>query len=273
MKITIQTQEIYCYTGGKIFDITLPTVVFIHGAQNDHSVWALSARYLAHRGFSVLALDLPGHGHSQGAPLATVEAMSAWLLDVLDHLNLNNDMHKTMVVGHSMGSLIALETAARSPHIHALALVGTAYPMPVSVSLLDAANHDQARAIGMVKKWSHFNPSPRMLARSQGLMERIAKRDLQNPAKSAQEDTVFYTDLAACNAYQNGGMAASAVRCPTLFLLGIQDLMTPPKAAAPLYAAIPQAQIVRIDQSGHALMAEQPALVLAHLLAFAQVLT
>eukprot|EP01032_Pedospumella_encystans_P035556 gene35556-40216_t len=50
----------YGYTGGKAFDASLPTVVFIHGAQNDHSVWALQSRYLAHHGYGVLAVDLPG---------------------------------------------------------------------------------------------------------------------------------------------------------------------------------------------------------------------
>jgi pimeloyl-ACP methyl ester carboxylesterase len=64
----------YAYTGGKAFDPTLPCVVFIHGALNDHSVWTLLARWCAHHGYSVLALDLPGHGRSAGLPPPSVEA-------------------------------------------------------------------------------------------------------------------------------------------------------------------------------------------------------
>ncbi|MQR01677.1 alpha/beta fold hydrolase [Glaciimonas soli] len=257
--------EVYCYTGGKAFDATLPTIVFIHGAQNDHSVWALPARYFAHHGYNTLAVDLPGHGRSQGAPLATVEALSAWLIDLLATIGIS----KAILVGHSMGSLIALETAAHaSANIAGLILIGTANPMKVSDALLEAANHDQARAISMVKKWSHFEPDARMLARSQGLMERIARLDQHNPAKSAQQPTAFHADLAACNNYQHGTLAAAAITCPTLFLLANQDLMTPPKAAADLCAAIPHAQVVQIDQSGHALMSQQPRQMLEHLCQF-----
>src|SRR5437868_8841070 len=93
------------------FDAALPTIVFIHGAQNDHSVWALQTRYFAHHGFGVLAVDLPGHGRSKGAPLTSVEAMADWLLALLDTAGAG----QAMLVGHSMGSLIALEAAHRAP--------------------------------------------------------------------------------------------------------------------------------------------------------------
>jgi pimeloyl-ACP methyl ester carboxylesterase len=66
MDLDINGQKAYAYTGGKAFDATLPTVVFIHGAQNDHSVWGLQSRWFAHHGFGVLAVDLPGHGRSEG---------------------------------------------------------------------------------------------------------------------------------------------------------------------------------------------------------------
>jgi pimeloyl-ACP methyl ester carboxylesterase len=64
------------HTGGRSFNPALPTVVFIHGAEHDHSVWSLQSRYLAHHGYSVLAFDLPGHMRSAGPALASVEAMA-----------------------------------------------------------------------------------------------------------------------------------------------------------------------------------------------------
>src|SRR4051812_16231446 len=105
MMLNIDAQPSYCYTGGKPFDPGLPTAVFIHGAENDHSVWALQTRYFAHHGFSVLAVDLPGHARSKGRPLASVEAMVDWLLRVLDATG----VRQATLIGHSMGSLIALE--------------------------------------------------------------------------------------------------------------------------------------------------------------------
>ncbi len=64
---------LYAYTGGRPFDPARPTVVFLHGGEHDHSVWSLQSRYLAHHGYSVLALDLPGHMRSAGPALNSIE--------------------------------------------------------------------------------------------------------------------------------------------------------------------------------------------------------
>jgi pimeloyl-ACP methyl ester carboxylesterase len=265
MLLNVLGHDAYCYTGGKPFDAALPTVVFIHGAQNDHSVWVLQTRYFAHHGFSVLAVDLPGHGRSKGAPLSSVEALSDWLLGLLDAAG----VQKAALIGHSMGSLIALETSFRAPdRIDKLAMVGTAYPMKVSDMLLDASKNDEQSAIDMVNIWSHTSiahkpscPGPGfwVMGGSQRLMQRISD---QNPAQ------VFHTDFSACNAYANGEAAAKSVACPTLLLLGKRDMMTPPKATAALTKAIPHCRVVQIEDCGHALMAEQPDAVLETLFAF-----
>ncbi|GAC1329789.1 MAG: alpha/beta hydrolase [Collimonas sp.] len=264
--------DTYCYTGGKAFDPSLPTAVFIHGGQNDHSVWILQTRYFAHHGFGVLAVDLPGHGRSQGPAWSTIEELADWLNALLDAAGVT----KAILIGHSMGSLIALESAGRaanpsSARIAGIALVGTAYPMKVADALLDAANNAQQSAIDMVNIWSHSTMSPKPSApgpgfyvqgASQRLMQRIASQSDSKP-------TVFHTDFAACNSYANGELASQAVTCPTLFLLGQRDVMTPAKAAAGLIAAIKHAKVVQVEASGHALMAEQPDAVLDHLFKFA----
>ena len=109
MRIEVDGVPAYAYTGGCAFDPRQPVAVFVHGAQHDHSVWILQSRYLAHHGWSVLAFDLPGHGRSAGMPLASVEAMAAWLLAALDAAGVD----RAALAGHSMGSLIALEAAGR----------------------------------------------------------------------------------------------------------------------------------------------------------------
>ncbi|HEX3141799.1 MAG TPA: alpha/beta hydrolase, partial [Rhizobacter sp.] len=142
MKLGVNGREAYAYTGGKAFDASLPTMVFIHGAMHDHSVWALQTRALAHHGHAVLAVDLPGHGRSAGPAPASVEAAAQWIVDLLDSAG----VQRAALVGHSMGSLIALEAAARAPdRVAGLVLVGTAVPMKVSPALLTAARDDPAR--------------------------------------------------------------------------------------------------------------------------------
>ena len=264
MLFTIDGAPAYCYTGGKAFDAGLPTVVFIHGAQNDHSVWALQSRYLAHHGYGVLAVDLPGHGRSKGAAKSSVEDMADWLLAVLDAAG----VQRATLMGHSMGSLIALEAAYRAPaRVAKLALLGTTYPMKVSDALLGTARDDEQAAIDMVNIFSHSTmahkpscPGPgfSVMGGARRLMQRMSQ---QNPAQ------LFYTDFNACNAYANGETAAHAVRCPTLFLFGARDIMTTPKSARLLTGAIAHGNVVQVD-AGHALMAEQPDAVLDALVAF-----
>ena len=265
MLLTIDGNETYCYTGGKTFDATLPTVVFIHGAQNDHSVWILQTRYFAHHGFGVLAIDLPGHGRSKGAALTSIEAMAEWTLRVLDAAG----VRQANLVGHSMGSLIALEAASKSPaRITRLALVGTAFPMKVSDLLLDAALNDEQKAIDMVNIWSHSSVAQKPSFPGPGCYTMGGAQRLMQHITRQGSEKMYYTNFAACNAYSNGEVAAQAVTCPTLFLMGKKDMMTPPKATALLTKAMPHAKIVKLDRCGHALMMEQPDAVLDNLYEF-----
>ena len=271
MQIEINGETGYAYTGGKPFDPALPCVAFIHGAQNDHSVWSLQSRWFAHHGFAVLAVDLPGHGRSAGNPLPSIEDLADWIELLLEKtgagtaLHAGNTTKNVSLVGHSMGSLAALECAARHPgRIAGIALVGTAVPMPVSDALLGAAKDNEPRAIAMINAWSHSprgtvggNTAPGMwlLGASRRLMER-------------QKPGVLHIDLAACNAYTHGMEAAAALPCPALIISGRRDMMTHPKAAARLAAAIGDVKSVSLDEAGHALMAEQPDAVLDALRAF-----
>ena len=155
MKLNVQGRAAYAYTGGKRFDATLPVVVFVHGALHDHSVWTLLARYFAHHGRGVLAVDLPGHGRSAGPALDDVEALGDWINALLDTAGVTAD-GAVSLVGHSMGSLIALEAAARRPaRIARLAMVGTAWPMKVSDALLATSRERPRAAMAMVNAFSH----------------------------------------------------------------------------------------------------------------------
>jgi pimeloyl-ACP methyl ester carboxylesterase len=265
MILEIHGKAAYAYTGGKAFNAMLPTVVFIHGAQNDHSVWGLQSRWFAHHGYGVLAVDLPGHGRSSGPALSSVEAMADWLLALLDAAG----VRKALLVGHSMGSLIALEAAQRAPgKVRALAMLGTTYPMKVSDALLATARDDEGRAIDMVNIWSHSTIAHKPSAPAPGFSVMGGARRLMQRMSALNPEQLFFTDFSACNAYANGEAAAASVRCPTLFIFGSKDMMTPARSTKLLTGAIAHAKVVLVD-AGHSLMSEQPDAVLDALDAFA----
>ena len=224
--------QVYAYTGGKPFDPTQPTVVFIHGVLNDHSVWILQSRHLAHHGWNVLALDLPGHGRSGGDAPASVEQAADAVVRVLDALGIA----QAALVGHSWGSLIALEAAAQ---------------------LQDRATH-----VVLVNVFSRSTlaPPPSALGPGTwiyGASMALGKRVLaSNPMVN-----VFHRGFVACDSYTNGDSAIAAVQCPLLFLLGTEDQMTHPKAAQGLIrtarSAGKQVEVVSIPV-GHHQMTEAP---------------
>lgn len=121
----VQGAPLYAYTGGKEFDASKPTAVFIHGVLNDHSVWILQTRYFANHGWNVLAIDLPGHGRSGGKAPTTVQEAAQSVIALLDAAGVD----KAILMGHSLGSLIAMQAAAEHPkRVAQLVMVGTAYP-------------------------------------------------------------------------------------------------------------------------------------------------
>jgi pimeloyl-ACP methyl ester carboxylesterase len=258
MKTQLNSEDVYIYTGTKPLDLTQPSIVMVHGAQHDHSVWILQSRYLAHHGYNVLAIDLPGHGKSTGQPLTSVEAIGMWLVSLLEHLKIT----QCHWVGHSMGSLAVLEAASQRPtSALSLTLVGIAFPMRVSEVLLTAAKEDEIAAFDMINYWSHSrlthspgSPGPGFSVFNQN--KRLMAR---------QKPGVLLTDFTACNLYQGGFDAAKKISVPTHFILGQQDSMTPPKAASALFDALNPCGPTRdiISDCGHSLMSEQPLVVLA----------
>lgn len=266
MIVTVQGADAYCYTGGKPFNAAQPSVVFIHGAQNDHSVWILQTRYFAHHGFNVLAVDLPGHGRSKGAAMNSVEKMAAWVLAVMDAVGVG----QAMLVGHSMGSLIALEASHMAPQrVSRMAMVGTTYPMKVSDALLETAKNDEQSAIDMVNIFSHSSMAQKPSCPGPGFYTMGGARRLMQRMSKINPEQLFYTDFFACNAYANGQVAGEAVKCPTLFIFGSKDMMTPAKSTKTLTTAIAHGKVLTVD-AGHSLMAEQPDAVLDALFGFAK---
>jgi pimeloyl-ACP methyl ester carboxylesterase len=265
MILTVNGHPTYCYTGGKPFDAAQPTAIFIHGVLNDHSVWILQTRYLAHHGWNVLALDLPGHCRSGGEPPASVEEAADFVLALMDAAGLE----QAALIGHSFGSLIALETASRAPQrVSQLVLVGIAFPMRVSPALLEASSSAPMKALAMVNIFSRSTLAPPPSALGPGTWVYGASMALgRRVLASNSKVNVFYTGFKACDSYQNGLQAMAKVTCPVLFVLGKTDQMTPPKAAQELIKGAKDAQVVYLP-GGHQQMNETPEEMLAALSAF-----
>ena len=255
MILDVNGHATFCYTGGKPFDATKPTVVFLHGVLNDHSVWILQTRYFAHHGWNVLAPDLPGHCKSAGQPPRSVEEAAKFTLALLDAAGVK----KAALVGHSFGSLTALEAASMAPErVSHLAVVGTAFPMKVSPALLDNALNQPMKAIELVNTFSHsmlapppsaLGPGTWLYGGSKALMKRVLASNTQT--------NLFHTGFKACDDYRAGEAAMEKLLCPVLFILGRSDSMTLPKMAQPLVQRAKNGRTVMLE-AGHNLMNEAP---------------
>jgi pimeloyl-ACP methyl ester carboxylesterase len=251
----MQLLDAFAATGGRDFDPGQRVVVFIHGAGLDHSVWALHSRWFAYHGWSVLALDLPGHGRSAGPVLPSIGAMADWVIRAV----LAAGAERAMLVGHSMGALVALDAAARHPaQVSALALIGAAAAMPVHPDLLAAALANDPAAMDMVSLWGYGAHATLGGSEAPGLwMLGAGMRVLERAAPG-----VLYNDLAACNEFAEGLEDAARIACPVTMIAGERDVMTPLKAGKSLAAAIAGARLVVLAGAGHMLMAERPGEVL-----------
>ena len=254
MELTINNHTVFAATGREEFNPTLPNIIFIHGAGLDHTVWTLFNRYFAKKQFNSIAIDLPGHGRSRGAPLPSVEVSARWLLDFMQTL----EMEETALVGHSMGALIALEAAYQAQAgIDRIVLLGAAAPMPVAAPLLSAARAHDQRAVDMIMSYAHAwcsqlggNPVPGIHIMNSN--RRVLERHLEN---------ILFADLNACNEYTNGATAARNIGIPAYLILGAEDRMAPATQATELINALARAKVESLADCGHLMPSEQPEAV------------
>lgn len=251
MRLTVNGTSVYAATGGRDFDPTKPAIVFIHGAGLDHTCWQLQSRWYAWHGWSALAVDLPAHGRSEGPPLETVDAMCDWTLAVMDAA----EIAQATLVGHSMGAVIALETAAREPErVTGLGLLGVSSAMPVHPTLMTAAQQAPERAYDMMTGWCFANAAKIGGNPAPGLWMTGGARALLARGR----EHALAADLAACNAWTTAAQSAAAIKAPTLVVLGDSDVMTPARKGQELARLIPGATCVTLEGCGHMMMQEKP---------------
>lgn len=261
MIIEVKGTPIFASTGGQEYSPEKPTLIFIHGAAMDHTAWSLQSRYFAHHGFNVFALDLPGHGKSGGKIPSSIDEMADWVIAFMDAAGIE----KASLTGHSMGSLTALSLAGRYPErIEKLVMIGVAYPMMVGEDFLNKAKENDPAAFQMMIDWSHARPSHIGGSEVPGLWM------IGNALRTVEQsgENTLYKGLKICSDYSGGFEAAERVACPTLFILGDKDMMTAPRAAKKLIAAIDNSETVILSNCGHMQMIEKAETVRSSMKAF-----
>ena len=247
MYIDVGGKQTYAATGGKEFDASQPTVLFVHGSGLDHRSWALQTRWFAYNGYSVLAPDLPGHSLSDGDALRSIEDMGAWLADFLRAAGIK----KTHAVGHSQGFLDILELANQAPELlKSITGVGTAGAIPVNPALIDAAAKSAGDAAEMLLLWGFGVDAQYGISAVPGMQPIAIGRQIMaaNP---------LYEDLVACRNYDSGDEVAKSIGLPTQLILAGKDKLTPLKTGL-AFAQTLGAKVTVVEDHGHMLPIEAP---------------
>ncbi len=223
-------------------DEPLATLLLVHGAGGSHLTWRRQSEELADR-FRIIAVDLPGHGLSEGDGETTVGGYVQAVVELMELLRLRN----VILGGHSMGGGIVLEAALRNPErIGGLLLVGTGAKLRVLPAIFSMIREDFELAIqGM----GNFMFSPEASA---GLIDEEKRLLAGNSAD------IMVKDFTACDSFDVMDDLRS-IRLPTLILSGKQDRLTPPKYSEFLHERIGGSEIVFFDNCGHMPMLEQTA--------------
>jgi len=251
MQLEVDGHQTYAATGGRPFGSAKPAAIFIHGAGMDHSYWQLQSRWFAWHGWSVVAVDLPGHGRSHGEPLTGIAGMGAWIGRLMDAAGVKT----ATLIGHSMGAAVALEAASLLPdRIDRLALLGASETIPVHPALLKAAAEDDPGAYDMMTAWGHGPGAKMGRNKVPGIWMLGGARELLARSKPG----VLHAGLKACDDWRTGAAAAERVACPTVVVCGAQDVMTPLKKGRALAAKIADCRQVVIRDCGHMMLQEAP---------------
>ncbi len=217
-----------------------PALILIHGAGGNHLHWPAALRRMP--GATVYAVDLPGHGRSEGPGRERIEDYAADIIRFMDAVG----VARGVLVGHSMGGAIAQMTALTAPErVAGLVLVGTGARLRVAPALLDGILQDARGALALITDWA-WGPEadPTLVARGRQMMART------NPQ-------VVWGDFAACDRFDVRERVGE-ITAPTLVITGSEDRMTPPRFGQWLAERIPDARFVLVEGAGHMVMLEKP---------------
>ncbi len=231
-------------TGGMDFDKKKPSILLMHGSGLTHIVWSLHEQFYASQGYNVLSVDIPGHGNSEGPSLKSIKEISDWIKSLMNTLNIS----KIIIAGHSQGSLVGIDFAARYPNLlNSLILVAGSYKMPVNQDLIDFAEAGDEKAITLMMKWGYEG--------SKAFIGGNPVKKIINSSREIRE--VLAVDLNACNNYNDGAEFLKKINCPTLCIFGELDKMVPVKAGLKMAEQIKNSKTKIIPECGHMIIFEK----------------
>lgn len=227
-----------CFYNGAVQEDGLP-LILIHGSGGNCRHWIHQSNASGAM-FNPLAVDLPGHGRSEGTPSDSVAVYRDWVRAFTHSLKLTN----FVLAGHSLGGAIALDYALQYPEdLIALVLVGSGARLRVAPVILESLRAGQHPA-GMVEH--SYGP----LAD-----EQLLKRAGREAASIAPD--LFLADLTACDRFDVMNRLAQ-IKLPALIVCGTEDRLTPLKYSRFLEQSLPWSEIVEIEGAGHMVMLEAP---------------
>jgi pimeloyl-ACP methyl ester carboxylesterase len=226
-------------------DHSRPPVILIHGAGGDHLYWPPQIRRLP--GQRVFAPDLPGHGKSEGLGHHAVAEYARYISEFISELK----FYKAALVGHSMGSAIALSIAIQAPgRVAALGLIGSSAKPRVSPAILNGASNP-----------SGIESTVQMIIASSFALKTSARlKQLAEERMSKTRPAVLHGDFLACESF-DATAQLSELSIPTLIVCGSEDRMTPLRHSEFLRDHIQGARLAVVPNAGHMVMLEQPAAV------------
>ena len=231
-------------TGGMVFDKKNPSILLMHGSGLTHIVWSLHEQFYATQGYNVLSVDLPGHGNSEGPSLKSIEEISDWIKSLMNVLDIN----KLIIIGHSQGSLVGIDFAARYPNlINGLVLVAGSYKMPVNQDLINYAEAGDEKAVLLMMKWGYEG--------SKAFIGGNPVKKIINSSREIRE--VLAVDLNACNNYKGGKESLEKINCSTLCIFGDLDKMVPLEVGNKMSSMIKNAEKKVINNCGHMIIFEK----------------
>jgi pimeloyl-ACP methyl ester carboxylesterase len=237
------TTELYFFAHGAEEQIdNRPPVILLHGAGGIHLSWPPQIRRLA--GEKVYAPDLPGHGKSEGAGRQSIDEYADDVIAFMKEMKI----HEAVIVGHSMGSAVALTLALKHPkQVLGLGLLGSGSKLRVSQTLLETVGNPNMfeAAVDMVNENCFSADAP------QNLLE-LSRRYMLG-----MRPPVLSGDFLACNEFDVTSQLGK-INVPTLIICGAEDRMTPVKLSELLQNGIVNSQLHILENAGHMVMLEQP---------------
>jgi pimeloyl-ACP methyl ester carboxylesterase len=218
-----------------------PAVILIHGAGGTHLSWPPEIRRMA--GQRIYAIDLPGHGKSDGFGRQTIEDYARAVLDFMDALKIR----KALFVGHSMGGAVALYLGVHNPsRTLGLGLFSTGPRLRVSSALLEKTANPATFTMAV--------QSINELAFGPHAESRI--REAAGQRMTDVRPAVLHGDFLACDAYDEAHLLGR-IKVPALIVCGMEDKMTPLHLAEQLRARLKGSILYTIETAGHMVMLEE----------------